>query len=323
MINNIPFVKVEKKIQLRQCTTPQYVYSFKNPDDDTNEMATKIQDRILQLPEPTKEKLSSYITSEKIQQIGQSFNLQLLQMADISRAIRSYYFGELKLEDLPNYLAREIPIGPSKAQEISRMIIEKIINDTSVEQAAQAKLLQITITDSLKQIPEVGEQLITSEKIQLKNFPEPVRPSLKNWLADYDYTQYSKEHTAMERGIYLFQGTNGKKLSSQDRNKLAYILKAYDEKVPISVNKETKQIVFQSSSATITQDEKGNNFGIRSAEMHNNMRFSSPQKLPYEKTQAQPYTVKPVMPQTPPNIISLEEKPRPLPKNVVNLKDLQ
>lgn len=198
--------------------------------------------------------------------------------------------------------------------------------------------LSMTIADALKQIPEVGEQLITSEKIQLKNFPDPVRPSLKNWLADYDYTQYDKEHTPMERGIYLFQSGNGKRLNSPDRNKLAYVLKAYDEKTPVSVNRDVRQIIFSavnpkplktaspqisnnqfliSNKTPISNDQNPKPAQNYSADMHSSMRFSSPQKLPYEKKVSQPYIVKPVMPNRP------VEPNKPLPKNVVNLKDLQ
>lgn len=302
------------------------------------------QENFLKLPVPIKEKINSSETGEKIQQIGQAFNLELLQLGDISRAIRSYYFGELRLEDLPAVLAREIPLDPSKAQELARLIITKIINDKSIEQATQANLLQLTILDALKQVPEVGEQLITSEKIVLKNFPEPVRPSLKNWLADYDYALFNKEHTAMERGIYLFQSANGKRLSSQDRNKLAYLLKAYDEKTSVTINKDQKQIAFQplanaenpaGQPAAPAPKPQG-----YSSEMHNNLRFSSPQRMQYEKIHPvksplergaaepqfnragdQPYVVKPVMPPARENIIRTEEKPKPLPKNLVNLKE--
>lgn len=296
------------KLEVYKCTFPFAVSVTKNINDETLDQVEKKQEIFLIMPEKIQNKLISDETSKKIQQIGSFFGLQLLQMADISRAIRDYYFSELKLEDMPVVLAKEIPIDLAKAQEISRMVIQKIINDNSVEEASQAKLAQMTVSDAIKAYPEVGEQLITSEKIVLKNFPEPVRPCLKNWLADFTFTLGRDKHTAMDRGIYLFQSANGKRLNSQDRNKLAYVLKAFDENMPVSVNKDTKQILFQAATeaskpsdpnvkayppiggpnqvsaqggpATGWQNPKPQGF---SSDMHSTVRFSSPQKLPYEK----------------------------------------
>lgn len=330
----ISFYNLDKDEQLEICTIPQAVPSTKNPDDETSTQIIKNQEAFLKLPETVKDKLVSEETSQKIQQISQTFNLKLLQMADISRAIRSYYFGELKLEDMPAVLAREIPIDLAKAQEISRMVIQKIINDTSVEQASQAKMVQITVADALKAYPEIGEQLITSEKIVLKNFPEPARPCLKNWLADFTFTLGRDKHTAMDRGIYLFQSANGKRLNSQDRNKLAYVLKAFDENMPVSVNKDTKQIVFGPSSAPslvaprhpLPKLGEEHNEGLRSGDMHSTVRFSSPQKLPYEKIRFNPvsgivYDSQKKEPARNATQSVAGGEPKPLPKNLVNLKD--
>lgn len=289
----------------------KYFYPILVPE--TNETRGAIinrWDKFDKLTGIEQEKISSKETAKKIAAIGNFFNLTAEQSGAISRLLRKYYFKEISLNDISIALAREIPIDMVKAQEISKMVIEKIINDKSVEQASQAKLLQITIADALQQIPDLGEQLITSEKIVLKNFPEPVRPSLKNWLADYDYLLFNKEHTAMERGIYLFQSANGKRLNSQDRNRLAYVLKAYDEKTPVSVNKEMKQIVFAPSSAPLPSPQPSPYKGEEGS-----LRFSSAQKLPYEKNVAKPYVVKPVLPQR------SAEPQKPLPKNIVNLKE--
>jgi len=157
-----------------------------------------------------------------------------------------------------------------------------------------------------------------------------VRPSLKNWLADYTFTLGQDKHTAMDRGIYLFQSGNGKRLASQDRQKLAYILKAFDESFPVTINKDVKRIIFRAATETsepsspnvkaqiIPNQAQNPNFqNSQSADnLHSTMRFSSPQKLPYEKQKAQPYVIRPIFSE------KEEPKDKPLPKNVVNLKDI-
>jgi len=307
--------------------------------------------------------------------------LQLLQMADIARAIRSYYFVELKLEDMPFLLAKEIPIDLSRAQEITKQIIEKIINDKSAEQAYALKIEPMTLADAMKAYPEIGEQLITAEKIALRNFPEPVRPSLKNWLADYTFNLGFEKHSSIERGNYLFHGGNAKKMTPADRQKLSFILNAYDEGTAVTVDKALKQIIFsainampeQKKDAQISNPNDQNLKNIPGSQ--NSISFSSAQKLPYEKvypvqsaesgpasqvfnrvnapqpTKEDPIKygkadatesqfngasfaprvkfppIAPTRPATPMNnIVRLEPKPEPpreLPRNVVNLKDLQ
>lgn len=314
-MNKIKFNQLTDESKIFKMTSLLLVSATKDPDAETAKQIMEQHEKFLNLADLVKDKLASVDMSLKIQRIGSFFKLNLFQLADISRTILAYYFGELKLEDMPAVLAKEIPIDMAKAQEISRMVIQKIINDNSVEEASQAKLAQMTVADALKSYPEVGEQLITSEKIVLKNFPGPVRPCLKNWLADFTFTLGRDKHTAMDRGIYLFQSANGKRLNSQDRNKLAFVLKAFDEGLPVSVNRDTRQIVFAPSQPE-TQNLKPeaqnprltpliapssapspvasrhplpklgeeNNESLHSEDIHNMVRFSSPQKLPYEKT---------------------------------------
>ncbi|MFH0898735.1 MAG: hypothetical protein V1855_04100, partial [bacterium] len=265
------FEAFSNEFQLLADVSPMLVSVTKNPDDETDEQFITTHDRFVALDDNTKDKLAAPETATKIQNIGKIYNLDLIQIGDISRAIRSFYFSELKLEDMPAVLAKEIPIDLAKAQEISRMVIQKIINDTSVEQSSQAKLVQMTVADALKVYPEVGEQLITSEKIVLKNFPDPVRPCLKNWLADFTFTLGRDKHTAMDRGIYLFQSANGKRLNSQDRNKLAYVLKAFDENLPVSINKDVKQIIFQAT----TETSENSNPNVKAQIMPNQIRSSN------------------------------------------------
>jgi hypothetical protein len=191
--------------------------------------------------------------------------------------------------------------------------------------------MTLSLTDALKQFPEAGEQLITSEKIKLTNFPEPVRPSIKNWLADYTFTVGHGSHDSIARGNYVFHTPNTIRLSNQDREKLAYILKAQDEGLSVTVNTNLKQIVFSvnneqrttnNNRETISNDQRtriNEQQGIvnnNAAAVHNNISFSSPQKLPYEKTQSRPTIVKPDF-----NKSVAPIKPRELPRNTVDLRE--
>lgn len=272
----------------------------------------------------------------------------------------SNLLASINLEDTSR---SNIPNG-TKLDDFS----EKInIQDTQNLSPNKNNIIKTSLSDALKNYPELGEQLITSNRIKLKNFPEPVRPSINNWLSDYTFSLGFESHSAMDRGTYLFRNENSKMLSSTDREKISYILKAYDENSLVDVNVNTKQIIFPkreqsmnsgigfkpvSQSLQSEPNYKSTPVNLYSQapqrniqEIYNsqkqeakpkdifreertatenrnteNINFSSPQKLPYEKQ-----TIQPIQPQNIRNNSGDSNKPRTNPNvppgNIVNLKD--
>ncbi|MDO8240585.1 MAG: hypothetical protein Q7T51_01175 [Candidatus Moranbacteria bacterium] len=207
---------------------------------------------------------------------------------------------------------------------------------------ALADLMQASLADAMKQFPELGEQVITSNRIKIMSFPEPVRPSIKNWLADYTHTLGQETHSPMVRSNYLFHSKNAQGLSSSDRENLSYILKAFDEKSVVTVDKVSKKIIFSVTSSVEEpkQDRQISNSEFRISNQApmtndqmtkptltdapvNKISFSSPQKLAYERKdmpQDQPYRITPAT-QTRPQPAENRPDPRALGKNVVNLRE--
>jgi hypothetical protein len=128
---------------------------------------------------------------------------------------------------------------------------KKELRDNNV--AIQSAIEKIKIQEALEKFPEVGEQLITSNHLKLKSFPEPARPSIKNWLSDYTFTLGYDSHSAMDRGTYLFRNENAKVLNSIDRERLSFLLKNYDENSLVDINTNTKQIVFPRRETKVTK----------------------------------------------------------------------
>lgn len=223
----------------------------------------------------------------------------------------------------------------------------------------EASLVNLPLSEALRIYPEIGEQLVTSNKINLRNFPYPVRPSIKNWIADYTFVLGYEKHESMARSQYLFQGPNTKNLSAPEKNKLAYLLKSFDENSSITLNKNTKQVIFPTIASVSSNLPKGLSDQFRPASAPkeeqkniNAMQFSYRQKLPYEKTIAPPAPIKSLpqnfsnsprnfqpssreipteyrgaehISQNKPNPWKFPEKPttqQDLPKNVVDLKNI-
>ncbi|HPN96369.1 MAG TPA: hypothetical protein PLK35_01245 [Candidatus Moranbacteria bacterium] len=128
--------------------------------------------------------------------------------------------------------------------------LEPWLNEKNEEKKNEPKKVpqriieKITLWEAIKKYGEIGEQLITSSPIKLSGFLEPARPSIKNWLADYTSHLGYDNKDDMKRGNYIFQGENGRKLNFEDRQRLSYILKSFDEKTPVAIDAARKQLIF-------------------------------------------------------------------------------
>ena len=112
------------------------------------------------------------------------------------------------------------------------------------EESVSLLTAKLTLEYAMKKYPDLGEQLITSNRIRLKNFSEAVRPSIKNWLSDYTFTMGFDPHDSATRGTYLFRNANAATLSPADKNRLSHILKAFDTNEPVEINLTLKQVLF-------------------------------------------------------------------------------
>lgn len=131
-----------------------------------------------------------------------------------------------------------------KVLEIEPWISKEQSENNSQEKSRLIQVEKLPLAEALKKYPELDEQPVTSEKIILKNIPEPVRATIKNWLSDYTFETGFDDHTPMTRGDYLFQNANTKNLPSEERERLSAILRSFDEKTPLSINTRSKEIIF-------------------------------------------------------------------------------
>jgi len=204
---------------------------------------------------------------------------------------------------------------------------------------------KLPIAIAIQKYPELGEQLITQNRIKLAVFPDPVRPSIKNWLADYSYIIGISNRDPIVRGDYLFKGENGRSLNSADREKLAEILKSFEEKTPLTVNTKTNQVVFL--APTEKRAEKPLSMQPAFASNSNSPVFATdndrlsawrknlPQKeslekepeiiLPEKISFSSPQTFSTEKVERPASIMqkpkNIYPSGRPIPKNVVNLRE--
>lgn len=227
-------------------TTPLIVPDTDDPDKETSDRLMSRQEKFLKLSQSIKRKLSSIETSQKIQLIGQKYGFELLRLANITRLVREYYFGETHLESFPTEIEKRMSVSLLTAQEIARYIKSEII-DWDPWGEYIARLPKLPIREIAVKHPKIAETEITGGYIEPKN-PEAELsdPTIKNWVRDYVSYLGHGQHPPMERTQYLFHGKNAKDLSSPDREKLGIILKSFDENIPLPVDEENGEIVFDS-----------------------------------------------------------------------------
>lgn len=133
------------------------------------------------------------------------------------------------------------------------------INTRSRPETQSQKTISLPLLQALSKYEQLGQQVITSEKIKLKTQIEPVRPSLVNWLKYYRDELGIGQHSSVERGEFLFRSDNCRKLSGEERERISLILKSVEEYLPIVIDAERQEIIFPSFA-------KASSFGKPSAD---------------------------------------------------------
>ena len=104
--------------------------------------------------------------------------------------------------------------------------------------------VSLPLLDALSKYQRLAEQAVTEDRIAVKGESQPVRGSIRNWLRNYRDSVGIRKHSTVERGQFLFQSDNTKRLSAAEREKLSLILRSLDENIPVSIDVERQEIVF-------------------------------------------------------------------------------
>lgn len=105
-------------------------------------------------------------------------------------------------------------------------------------------VLKLPLLKALADYPRLGEQALTTEKIRIKGQPEPVRPTLSNWIRYYRDELGIGFHDQVTRGKFLFQSENGKRLGNEERERINLVLKSLEEEFPLDIDTDRGGIVF-------------------------------------------------------------------------------
>lgn len=105
---------------------------------------------------------------------------------------------------------------------------------------------KLPLLKAMSQYRHLSDQILTASKIKVPGVMEPVRPSLSNWLKSYRSVLGVGVHGSAERGKFLFQSENGRKLSNEDRARLNLVLKSIEEGFSLEIDPKREMILFPS-----------------------------------------------------------------------------
>lgn len=225
-------------------TNPHCVYVTSNPDDETYEQVVKRQEKFLQLPEKIQDILLSKEVAKKIQRIGQQYHLSLFQMASIARLIRGYYFGEIKKNDFAKILVQEMKIDLQRVEEISKYIIASII-ETDITTIKTNPKIKLSIQQALEKYPKIRKQLVSVQSMEIIGQQYPVKGTIGNWIKDYYNVVGAGNYDIMKRSGYLYNSKNTKALNVEEKQKLAFLLKALEKNSIVEVDVNKNEIIFK------------------------------------------------------------------------------
>lgn len=222
---------------------------------DSSEKQMRMWERFRILDPEKKGILTSIEVTEKIQEFEKRFQLQEVGVAIVSLAIRKMFFGELNAAAAETKIASAFVSSGGGDPIHAKAIIEAIQNEVAtivpapvVEEALPSSptttLVRLPLLKAMSEYRHLSDQVLTNEKIKLKGGGEPVRPSLGNWLKSYREELGVGVHEPVQRGNFLFQSQNGKRLSNQDRARINLVLKSVEEDFPLEIDPEHQVIVF-------------------------------------------------------------------------------
>src|SRR3990167_469776 len=138
-------------------------------------------------------------------------------------------------------------IGDVNQQSPVMTVSGKIVSPSV--SSGQRETISLPLLQALPKYENLGNQLITRERIRVKSQAEPVRPSLLYWLKYYRDELGIGQHSSVERGDFLFRSENGKKLSGEERERISLILKSVEENLPLSIDPKNQEIFSPASNA--------------------------------------------------------------------------
>ncbi len=193
-----------------------------------------------QVDEVTREYLLSGSIVDKIKKFSLAHNLVDAEIALMVIAIRDILLERHPIGHFVNLAQKDVGIRNEKKEQLLSAIKRIISHKKNTKDTKE----RMTLREALDRFAEIKDQVITEGRLTVAGAQRQQAGTIENWLTDYHLAIGQGRHSAIERGNYLFHNRNTKPLSAADRQRVAMVLKSFDEDMKMAVDVARKQIVF-------------------------------------------------------------------------------
>lgn len=206
------------------------------------------------LPPETRKKLMSSALPLKLRSLAGDFSVKGADIVRMSGIIRELFFNKKTVEAAAEEISSFTGADKAKLSEFIEKNVLTVQPDpeavSAAEESAPVSLEKLPLLAALGKYARLSEQQLSREKIRIKSQPDPVRPSLVNWLRSYRDELGVGYHDPVLRAKFLFNSPNCKSLSSEERERLNLVLRSVEDNVPVDIDVRKMEIVFPSFSVT-------------------------------------------------------------------------
>lgn len=201
------------------------------------------------LPEETKDILTAPEISKRIESLQKDYAISDDLIEIIAAIIREYFVfkkGSLWLENalLAKLDRKDVSFVKEYIQKNIFTIKPAPKLPKEDEMVPSVRTVSLPLLDAIAKYQRLSEQTVTEDRIVVKGESSLVRGSLRNWLRHYRDAVGIRKHSTMERGQFLFQGENTRRLSATERERVSFILKSLDDGSPVSIDVDRQEVIF-------------------------------------------------------------------------------
>lgn len=222
------------------------------PEDDSYEDNVVWFETFFALDYEIRMGLGNKEVAEAIEELAGKYHIgDYRKVGEISRIVRDVFIKKIREGEIKNRLMQRIGLNDYDSDHVLidlKHVIQLVRMVGAEEMQRTTEFLPVM--DAISKYPQVANVEIGGADIKNKTDGEFLQPSVRNWLEDYFAHVGTDRHNTLTRSDYLFNSENAKKLDSTDRKKLGIILKSYDNKVPLMIDRETKEILFSNMDST-------------------------------------------------------------------------
>jgi hypothetical protein len=279
---------LSKEDRIRLQATPSLASVHWKMDDDLNGEVAKWFKKYNYLPVNIKLGLGDKQVKAAIIKLAQTFGLvSEEEFGEISRIVRDVYVDLIGENEIRRRVVDILKISSDKVGDFLKGIalIVALVKEAGTEKSSEY-FEKLSVDEILEKYPKIVEKDITGGQIAEKNSDKYVEPTLKNWLNDYISRAGADKHNNLERGKYLADSFNVKRLDKEDRKKIEMLARSYDEGVRLVVDPKGEDILWQlhtdeSALGINTDKEKRviNNFKIDEAQTVDVDNFMNKQEV--------------------------------------------